>query len=98
MRVRPGVERRSRLAVAALCLALAGLSCGERSAYINDVGRGRARIIAVDGQPVERARSKYVTRVPVALVKPGPHTFRVIMRVNESGAPEETLLVSATVA
>lgn len=59
---------------------------------------GRAELLAVDGHPVERARSKYVTMVPVALVEPGPHAFRVRMGADESGAPEETLIVSATVA
>jgi hypothetical protein len=86
------------LGFAIVCAALTGLSCEAPRATINDVGRGRARIIAVDGQPVERAQSKYVTMVPVALVKPGPHTFRVVMRADESGAPEETLLVWGTVA
>jgi hypothetical protein len=58
---------------------------------------GRAELVAVDGQPAERAQSKHVTVIPFALVTPGPHTFRVRMRAGERGAPEETLLVSARV-
>jgi hypothetical protein len=85
------------LAVAAMCVALAGLSCEAPRASINDCMGGRARLIAVDGKPVERARSKYVTVIPFARVKAGTHTFRVRMREDESGAPAETLLVSATV-
>jgi hypothetical protein len=53
--------------------------------------------LAVDGEPVVRAQSKYVTMVPFALVDPGPHTFRVRLRADVEGAAEETLLVSATV-
>ena len=97
MRVQ-GAGVRGWLGFAVVCAALAGLSCEAPRATVNDVGRGRARIITVDGQRVERAQDKYVTRVPVALVKPGPHTFRVVMRADESGAPEETLLVWGTVA
>lgn len=58
---------------------------------------GRAELLAVDGGPVTRAHSKYVTMVPFALVDPGSHTFRVRLKADTSGAREETLLVSATV-
>ena len=38
-----------------------------------------------------------MTVIPMGRVDPGAHTFRVRMRADGSGAPEETLLVSATV-
>jgi hypothetical protein len=84
-------------AVAAMCVGLSGPSCGSPTAEINDVMGGRAELVAVDGGPVVRAQSKYVTTVPFALVDPGPHTFRVRLRGDGMGAPDETLLVSATV-
>jgi hypothetical protein len=80
-----------------VALALAALSCGVRQARVDDVTGGRARLLAVDGQPVRRARSKYVTRVPLALVDPGPHTFQVSLSSAQPGAPDETLLVQGTV-
>jgi carboxyl-terminal processing protease len=89
--------RRIFVAAALACLALAGLSCEAPKAVIDDVLSGRARILTVDGAPVARAHSRVVTMVPSALVPPGRHTFRVRV-VSEGDAPEETLLVSATVA
>jgi carboxyl-terminal processing protease len=83
--------------LAVLCLALAGLSCETPKAVIDDVLEGRARILTVDGRAVARTHSRVVTMVPFALVPPGRHTFRVRVE-SQGGAPEETLLVSATVA
>jgi hypothetical protein len=89
---------RAGLAIAAVCVALVATGCEAPKAYVNDVTGGRrAKLLAVDGQPVERVRSKYVTRIPFALVTPGSHTFRVRLAA-ESGAPEETLLISESVA
>ena len=83
--------------LAALCIALAALGCEAPTASINDVAGGRATILTVDGQPVKRAGSKYVTMVPVALVVPGPHSFSVRKEAG-LGSLAETLTVSATVA
>jgi len=82
--------------MAALLVAAApGLvSCGKPHAAINDLGRVRARILDVDGQPVERAKSKYVTVIPEALVEPGSHTLRVRFEPNPIGATAETLSLS----
>jgi len=89
--------RRILRAAVVLCLSLAGLSCEAPKAVIDDVLEGHARILTVDGRAVARAHSRVVTMVPSALVPPGRHTFRV--RIESPGdAPDETLLVSATVA
>ena len=85
-------------ATGAACAALFAMSCGAPHASINDVMGGPAQLIAVDSGPVERARSRTVTVVPFARVKPGRHAFLVRLRMEESSAPAETLLVSATVA
>ena len=90
-------EPRRLLTIAITCLALAGLSCEAPKAVIDDVFSHRARILTVDGAPVTRMHSRVVTMVPSALVPPGRHTFRVRMEA-EGDSPEETLLVSATVA
>ena len=88
---------RGYITLAALCI-VGGLSCGSPTARIEDfVLGGRAELLAVDGQPVGRARSRYVTVVPVALVRPGRHAFLVRMRTGEGGVATDTLVVSATV-
>ena len=89
--------RRNWIAVVAVSVALGGLSCGTSTASINDLTVRGFQLLEVDGQPVVRAQSKYVTVIPFALVRPGLHSFRVRMETNESGAPEETLFVSARV-
>jgi len=78
-------------AAATLC------SCGKPHATINDLGRVRARILEIDGRPVERAKSKYVTVVPMALVEPGLHKLRVRFEPDSVGATAETLSISTEV-
>ena len=86
-----------RQAAAATLLLLATLACAPHKARIDDVRGGRAELLSVDGQPVERARSGPVTVVPLGLVDPGAHAFRVRLKADASGAPEETVLVTGTV-
>ena len=87
-----------RIQLAAFMLAAAGLSsCGKPTATVNDLGRVPARILDIDGRPVQRAKSKYITVIPVAIVAPGAHTFRVRFETGPLGAAAETLVVSATV-
>lgn len=84
--------------LAAWCAAGGGLSCASPKASIEDfVLGGRAELLAVDGQAVERAQSQHVTVVPVALVKPGRHAFLVKMAASERGVPADSFVVSATV-
>jgi hypothetical protein len=91
--------RAKPLVVTAFVGIVMAASCGAPTATVEDfVLDGRAELLTVDGQPVRRASSKYVTVVPVALVEPGNHTFRVRLRADERGAPEETLIVSATLS
>ena len=84
-------------ALAASGIVLSVLSCGVHKARIDDRTDFQVELLTVDGQPVERARSRFVTVVPMALVDPGPHTFQVRMRAAGLGAPGETLLVQGTV-
>jgi hypothetical protein len=77
-------------------IAMAVTACGPRDATIEDTFGGRARVLAVDGHAPQRASSKYVTVIPVVVVGPGEHAFRVVLSPKESGAPAETLSVSAS--
>jgi hypothetical protein len=80
-----------------IVVASALWSCANPHAAINDLGRVRARILDVDGQPVERAESRYVTVIPEALVEPGSHTLRVRFEPDPVSATAETLSLSVRV-
>ncbi len=88
------------MAVAVLgCASLNSLKpISTTDAVIDDVtGRapfiGGSCITAVDGQPVDRARGRVVTYVPVAIVRPGTHTLTVKL---PEGETPETMTVSAS--
>ena len=88
-----------RIILTSLMVASAGAlwSCGKPHATINDLGRVRARILEIDGRPVERAKGKYVTVVPMVLVEPGLHTLRVRFEPDSVGGTAETLSISTEV-
>jgi hypothetical protein len=89
--------RMGSLTLAVSGVVLLALACGVHKARIDDLTVGPVELLTVDGRPAQRAQSRFVTMVPMALVDPGPHTFRVRTRPAQLGAPAETLLVQGTV-
>lgn len=79
------------------CISSAG-RLDARYAIVDDVTReapfvSGSCVVAVDGKPVQRARSGVVTVIPMALVDPGEHTLS--LKSHDADLPAETT-VSAT--
>jgi hypothetical protein len=72
------------------CLLVMGCAASRPMARVNDCGRGY-RVVAVDGQPEQRASHPIYTVVPVVQVPPGEHVIRV--RRERDGSEQDVTLV-----
>ena len=80
-----------------LLASLAGCSMQPRQAMINDVAIPQAmdagyRVVAVDGEPADRARDEIQTLAPYVVLEPGTHTLTL-----ESSETKQRTAITAEV-
>lgn len=83
-----------RLLISSLTLVLVLTGCAVQQPYarVNDVSVNDSidagyLLVSIDGAPVRRARGEVATVVPVALVRPGTHTFELQSKRNPKAPP-----------